>query len=162
MKTKIINHAVIVLLMVVGFFSCSKMNNEFDPYAAILGRWELVGTQRFDGAQEPLKSNGYYEFRPDSVVVWHDYATRHNIVMKYWFESVPIDCYYMQPSYNKWHLHFQSEPNSIPAGINVGGHIDLYVQGWKLISFSSKNQIGLKNAMDLILLPSIYVFRRKR
>ena len=163
MKKKF-NHVAIVLFLAGWFTSCSnKMNDDLGTEKAILGKWELVEMQRSDKVHVPLKPNGYYEFRPDSVAVWYDYNTKHTIVMKYWLESIPIDQSSIKPKDNEWHLHFQSDPDGIPDGIRIGFYPELYVQGWMHCTFFSKNQIGMSNTIDPTLVPpNIYMYQRKK
>ena len=140
-----------------------------DPKMLILGKWELVEIHFYNpkpyqlGDGDPYQPTGYFEFLPDSLVAWYDYATQKYTLLeiKYWFEDIgqPINPYFQQSI--MWGLHFNHE-------LEIAYPLPNFVQdGWGLslydCTFFSKDCIGLYQMVDFSLVPSpTYIYKRKK
>jgi hypothetical protein len=74
---KTLNLAAIMLLLAGVIVSCGKEDDiPNDPTKTILGKWELVELEYFDGRKEAYQPTGYIEYLPDGLMAWVDYATQ--------------------------------------------------------------------------------------
>ncbi|MCF2489190.1 hypothetical protein [Dyadobacter sp. CY347] len=73
------------LLLILFMSGCKE--DEIDRQQVILGKWEnfYSGNGEY---QPPYKSNGYWYFLPDSVLLEFDYATKQTRTSKYWIDTL--------------------------------------------------------------------------
>ena len=161
MTAKIIKDAAIALILAGISSSCSdKAKNDIDPEKAILGKWELVVTYISQDHPIPRQPSGFYEFRPNGIVVWYDYASKEYTLpaMKYWFEPIELHPdHQLIDNDKRWHLHLRTEADCI----FIGSYPDQGFSFLSLCTFFSKNQIGLVQLVDNTLVQWTYVYNRK-
>jgi len=95
MNKKILKFIALMLVLFGNFVSCKDNASEddnanIDPEEAILGKWELVLLTRNSGSDEQKYTpTGYFEYLPDSLMAWYDYATKKYTVFegKYWLDN---------------------------------------------------------------------------
>lgn len=76
----------VVLLLLFSLLGCKS--KEVDPRQQILGKWEEAYKGNGDDLTSIKNPLAYLEFRGDSVLVTHEYATGREFFEIYWVDSL--------------------------------------------------------------------------
>jgi len=176
--TKIFKHAVIALMLVGSFTSCSnKMDDDLDPEKAILGKWELVLLTRDMGKDEVQHTpTGYIEYLPEGQMAWYDYSSKVYTLFeeKYCLADSFVHSLPQNPP-KVYHvedgriLHYETTLIEVD---NIDGGVDTYrvppdfpdkPHGHRFfLKFIDKNTLIL-NSLDLISIAGTpyFIYKRK-
>jgi hypothetical protein len=144
---------------------CDKSENELDnstvtdPTEAILGKWELVALEYFDGRKEAYQPKGYTEYLPDSLTGWYDYTTRKYEVLQ---GKYRLDFEFYETD-TVWYLHYEPVQLDDEYGTMYEYHPDM-PPGYNYdINFITNNQMSLRtnDIMSLVAMP-VYFYKRKK
>ena len=160
---KILKFIAILLILAGSLASCkdeSVNGNDIDPEKAILGKWELVLLTRNSGNDEQKYTpTGYFEYLPDSLMAWYDYATKKYTIFeaKYWLEKgINSD------GLPYWILYYK-DLWTLVDGIPHSLYPDSQGCDTQACTFFSNNRMGLHQLCFINLIDSYtYIYTRKK